>query len=56
METEQLDFPGAVEQLAEDNHVELKREQEDPEEEQRRRVASACWGCWSGPRCSTPTS
>ena len=36
METEQLDFPGAVEQLAEDNHVELKREREDPEEEQRR--------------------
>jgi DNA primase len=37
METEQLDFPSAVEQLAEDNNVELKREQEDPEEEQRRR-------------------
>ena len=36
METEQLDFPSAVEQLAEDNNVELKREQEDPEEEQRR--------------------
>ena len=36
METDQLDFPGAVEQLAEDNHVELKREREDPEEEQRR--------------------
>ena len=37
METEQLDFPTAVEQLADDNNVELKREQEDPEEEQRRR-------------------
>ncbi len=37
METEQLDFPSAVEQLAEDNHVELKREQEDPAEEERRR-------------------
>ena len=36
METEQLDFPGAVEQLAEDTRVELKREREDPEEEQRR--------------------
>ena len=36
METEQLDFPQAVEQLAEDNNVELKREREDPEEEQRR--------------------
>ena len=36
METDSLDFPGAVEQLAEDNHVELKREREDPEEEQRR--------------------
>ncbi len=37
METDQLDFPTAVEQLAEDSRVELKREQEDPEEEQRRR-------------------
>jgi DNA primase len=37
METEQLDFPTAVEQLAEDAHVELKREREDPQEEERRR-------------------
>ena len=37
METESLDFPTAVEQLAEDAHVELKREREDPQEEERRR-------------------
>ncbi len=37
METEGLDFPSAVEQLAEDAHVELKREREDPQEEERRR-------------------
>ncbi len=37
METENLDFPQAVEQLAEDNNVELKRDREDPQEEERRR-------------------
>ncbi len=37
METEHLDFPQAVEQLAEDNNVELKRDREDPQEEERRR-------------------
>ncbi len=36
-ELEALDFPDAVEALAERYHVELKREREDPEEEERRR-------------------
>ena len=36
-ELEALDFPGAVEALAERYNVELKREREDPEEEDRRR-------------------
>ncbi len=37
MEIEGLDFPEAVETLAESNGVELKREREDPEEDERRR-------------------
>ena len=37
METEGLDFPQAVEALAERFGVELKREREDPEEEERRK-------------------
>lgn len=37
METEGLDFPTAIEQLAQDSRVELEREQEDPREEERRR-------------------
>jgi DNA primase len=36
-ETEALDFPGAVELLAERTGVELEREKEDPREEERRR-------------------
>ena len=36
-ELEALDFPEAVEALAERYNVELKREHEDPEEEGRRR-------------------
>src|SRR3954454_21998829 len=36
METEALDFTAALETLAERYNVELKREQEDPEEERRR--------------------
>jgi DNA primase len=36
-ELEALDFPAAVETLAERYNVELKREREDPEEEERRR-------------------
>ncbi len=35
--TEGLDFPGAIEVLSERTGVELKREQEDPEAEERRR-------------------
>ncbi|MBA2505877.1 MAG: DNA primase, partial [Thermoleophilaceae bacterium] len=35
--TEGLDFPGAIEYLAERYNVELKRENEDPEAEKRRR-------------------
>ena len=37
METEGLDFPEAVEALADRFGVELKREREDPEEEERRK-------------------
>jgi len=37
METEGLDFPSALEQLAQDSRVELEREREDPREEERRR-------------------
>ena len=37
METEGLDFPSALEQLAEEARVELAREREDPREEERRR-------------------
>jgi len=37
METEGVDFPTAIEQLAQDAGVELEREQEDPREEERRR-------------------
>lgn len=37
METEGLDFPEAVEALAERFGVELKREREDPQEEERRK-------------------
>ena len=37
METEGLDFPQAVEALADRFGVELKREREDPEEEERRK-------------------
>ncbi|MDQ4049618.1 MAG: DNA primase [Actinomycetota bacterium] len=36
-ETEALDFPEAVELLAERHNVELRREREDPREEERRR-------------------
>ncbi|MGI8945869.1 MAG: DNA primase [Thermoleophilaceae bacterium] len=36
-ELDALDFPGAVESLAERYNVELKREREDPEAEERRR-------------------
>ncbi len=36
-QTEGLDFPGAIEYLAERYNVELKRENEDPQAEQRRR-------------------
>jgi DNA primase len=36
METEALDFTAALETLAERYNIELKREQEDPEEERRR--------------------
>ena len=54
METEQLDFPGAVELLAEDNNVELKRERRTPRRSSAGTGASGCWRCSSGPRCSTP--
>ena len=37
METEGLDFPEAVEALADRFGVELKREREDPQEEERRK-------------------
>ena len=40
-ELESLDFPEAVEQLAERYGVELAREREDPREEERRRLVPA---------------
>jgi DNA primase len=43
-ETEQLDFSEAVELLAERYNVELKREQEDPREEERRRMRDRLLG------------
>jgi DNA primase len=43
-ETEQLDFSEAVEMLAERYNVELKREQEDPREEERRRTRDRLLG------------
>jgi DNA primase len=43
-ETEQLDFGEAVDLLAERYHVELKREREDPQEEERRRTRDRLLG------------
>ena len=43
-EKEGLDFPEAVESLAERYGVELERENEDPQAEERRRQAGAAVG------------
>ena len=52
-ETEGVDFPDAVELLAERYNVELKREREDPHEEEMRRRRERMLRCSSAPRAST---
>ena len=47
METEGLDFAGALESLADRCGVQLERETEDPREAARRERATGCWHCSS---------
>ena len=56
METEGLDFPGALQTLADRFGVELQTEDEDPQAAQRRQRRQRLHRCSAGPRRTTPAT